>query len=1413
MNFRPILRYSSVLILLTFLTVSTAGGAASGGTLSVIDVPAGDAAALIAAVNTANGNGEADTIVLGGGTYTYAAPNNYWYGPNALPAISSVILIEGNGSIIQRDPASSTPNFRLFYVDGGLSGLTAGTLTLRNLTIQGGYAKGGDSGPGGGGLGAGGGIFNQGTLVLENVTFSGNTAHGGNGATGTAHGGGGIGQDAQDDNGGGFGGPFPGGAGGAGGSYTSYAGGGGGGFSAPGAPAVDRNGGNGGGLSALGGDGGTLGSGHHGGLGGDGGGGGDGGCGSVGFGNSGGAFGYGGLADPFELGGGGGGGVGGGGAGSMPGCLTSRISAGGGGFGGGGGYGNWHGATGGFGGGGGDYGNPGFGGGDSGWNAGGGGAGMGGAVFNMYGAVTMTSCTFTGNAATGGTGGGAPGSGLGGGLFNLDGMVVITDSAITSNSGTSGTALYNLAYANTVSGGAATAAMTVSNSTATDLVNNQDRSKNGADVASVILITDGTGPTNVIPNGVTNLGGASQTGTAATGCFSDIYGDPAGNCSGHYPCYTHLWRLYSFVCDGGTVSLSGAVYTEPLILDRNLTVNLGGNIEFPGSITQNSGALNATSGTWTVRGDLLLNGATFNPGGGTVVFAGSGSQSVAGSGTLPLANALVGDGCWGYWKFDEGSGTLAGNWPFYDRLGTLSGTTGWSTDAAPVSLTDIGSLQFHGAGGTDESVTISGTPGTSAYTIAAWVRQDDSNSRNIITMTDADGPMAHWSQQLRTNGGHFEHYLWDSSGTGSARSVTSTTIISPGTWTHVAAVATTGGLMYLYVNGQSEGTPQPVGAPQDFLDRLVIGSPSGGGFSSFNGLIDELRIFPRALSAQDVLKLYTSDIEAWWKLDEGSGAGSFADATGHGHAGSCSGSSCPAAGQPGVSGTALAFDGTNDSITVPWDSTTVPYTLAVWVKPSDTLDRDIIVRTSPLGPNANWSEQIRTSSGRFQHYLYDGNTRTVTGSTIFVPGTWYHLAAVATPGGSMKLYVNGVSEGTPLIIGTPQGGLDRYMLGAASNGISAFSGLMDEPRFFKRALIASEVAALASGKHLTGPINTVTLGQALDVSETIALSDAALDVGTGSQPITTHGDWLFDAGVFKPHSGTVTFNKSGGQWIIGDTAFWNVVVASSSILRAYDSDVGVEGTLSNYGWTDERKTITGAGSRASWGLAGITTEVTTPGTLSGLRVLRRDQSQPNAPPGLQTGKYWSITPTGSGYSVNLTLPHNGLTDPQVCGYESGRWDWGRSASTATTVTRDGVTAFSDWTVGSGVPSPPMAGNGMHGTTAAMFTKHAPGSEQIDVTFDAAHCSSASGAIILYGALGNFTGYAGTAQCNGGNSGETTIEGSAVPDSVWFNVVWTNATIAGHPGFAFDGVAELARTWTAGGRCGITSDRQDHSVCP
>ena len=118
----------------------------------------GSVPSLIGAITAANLNPGPDTVTLGPDcTYTLGNVDNNWYGPNGLPAISDDVTVEGNGATIARFDAA--PKFRLFFVgadptSASTSGYISpgpGALTLRNVTLRGGLARGGAAFLGGGG--------------------------------------------------------------------------------------------------------------------------------------------------------------------------------------------------------------------------------------------------------------------------------------------------------------------------------------------------------------------------------------------------------------------------------------------------------------------------------------------------------------------------------------------------------------------------------------------------------------------------------------------------------------------------------------------------------------------------------------------------------------------------------------------------------------------------------------------------------------------------------------------------------------------------------------------------------------------------------------------------------------------------------------------------------------------------------------------------------------------------------------------------------------------------------------------------------------------------------------------------------------------------------------------------------------
>ena len=103
----------------------------------------------------------ADTINLAtGSTYTISDVNNTTDGNNGLPSVTSVILIEGNSSIIERSSISGTPDLRLFHI------AATGNLTIRNATLRNGQFS----------TTTGGAMsYNRGTLTIDNSLVTNNS--------------------------------------------------------------------------------------------------------------------------------------------------------------------------------------------------------------------------------------------------------------------------------------------------------------------------------------------------------------------------------------------------------------------------------------------------------------------------------------------------------------------------------------------------------------------------------------------------------------------------------------------------------------------------------------------------------------------------------------------------------------------------------------------------------------------------------------------------------------------------------------------------------------------------------------------------------------------------------------------------------------------------------------------------------------------------------------------------------------------------------------------------------------------------------------------------------------------------------------------------------------------------------------
>lgn len=125
---------------------------------------------LLAAITTANTNGVADTINLGGHTFNLLTTNNVTDGNNGTPSIlsdNSHALTIKNGTITRSNSLSDVPgdneHFRIFHVASGAS------LVLDDVKLENGLAAVTNES-------FGGAIYSLGHLSINNSKFNDNKA-------------------------------------------------------------------------------------------------------------------------------------------------------------------------------------------------------------------------------------------------------------------------------------------------------------------------------------------------------------------------------------------------------------------------------------------------------------------------------------------------------------------------------------------------------------------------------------------------------------------------------------------------------------------------------------------------------------------------------------------------------------------------------------------------------------------------------------------------------------------------------------------------------------------------------------------------------------------------------------------------------------------------------------------------------------------------------------------------------------------------------------------------------------------------------------------------------------------------------------------------------------------------------------
>ncbi len=609
---------------------------------------------------------------------------------------------------------------------------------------------------------------------------------------------------------------------------------------------------------------------------------------------------------------------------------------------------------------------------------------------------------------------------------------------------------------------------------------------------------------------------------------------------------------------------------------------------------------------------------------------------IAGGGALiyALTKTTEKAGPVGYWKLDEGAGTVAYDASGNNNSGTLTNfdfndNSNWTNGKV------AGALKFDGTNDYVDCGISTSLDITDVITIEVWVKRSDLNRGQSILHKGIAGQGYDLFIKGSDNAIRFTRL-------GVKDYDSNATITDTNNWHHITIVENSSYAVSFYLDG----------AYQDTVTHNAGGISSGqilsiGGYDSyyFKGAIDEVRIYNRALSAAEVQWDYNrGGPVGYWKFDEGSG-GSVSDSSGNGNTGTWSGTGTHWA--PGkINGAGQFASTTSDYVNCGdmVDVGTSDFSVEAWVNPALVTYYMRIVDKGSYGwgiaPGAE-GYALTSGYGKFLFVVKDADEQIyVEGNADFSASIWYHVAGTADRDGLLKFYINGVLQNDQKNISTV-GNLDNtnpLRMGTASNqaDYQSWDGLIDDVRIYNYARSAAEIRTDYNAGF------AVRFGGSYDLTQgLVGYWDFDEGAGTAAYDGSTNGNngalTNFD---FNDNSNWTTGKVAGALKFDGSNDYIQIPYSS-----AFDSNqitlaawVYIDGTP-----TVNRKII--AKSRDSESVGGSTWQI------------RADEFNPNnLLYQTKNGETWQTASTSDYFSGTgwyyVAITHNSITDEVVI-YRNG----------------------------------------------------------------------------------------------------------------------------------------------------------------
>ncbi len=424
-------------------------------------------------------------------------------------------------------------------------------------------------------------------------------------------------------------------------------------------------------------------------------------------------------------------------------------------------------------------------------------------------------------------------------------------------------------------------------------------------------------------------------------------------------------------------------------------------------------------------------------------------------------HADITTGLIGYWNFNDNSGTSAADKTTNANTGTLTNGPTWTLGKRG------GAVSFDG---TNDYVSVSSSLNSNYKSVFLWVNPSAWSAQWTCLINNQNLAAPYESFDIRKkSAGAGAPTLEMTIVVGGLNFQVDAGSLVTNTWQHVGFTYD-GETLISYYNGAQVATDtSPSGTIDNSSSNINIGQNTNYAGRNFTGLIDDVRIYNRALSSGDVSELYANgnpggSLVGWWKLDEGSGT-ITEDASGNGNHGTLTNGPAWITGKKNGG---ISFDGSNYVDTGPF---TLPATVSfcAWIMPNVQPSAYKFYLGSDNGAGDSGIAIANDSSNYFYVSIKNGYYGQVVS---FTAGAWYHICAVGnTSTGAPTMYVNGIvqSGGTSGVISGGANGGNLY-IGATPRASSTWSdSKVDDVRIYNRALTAADVQGLydASSKNIT----------------------------------------------------------------------------------------------------------------------------------------------------------------------------------------------------------------------------------------------------------------------------------------------------------------------------------------------------------